>query len=142
MEVTDSLTAAHHLAASAIAKIDEQITRLNAAKADITSEQTSGITEIKAVLDPDLGKSWTGDRADKFEKARNKAHKTISNILNDDYDHYISEIEQKIAWLEIERAAVAAVSAEITVAEKLIEKGEKPVKEVAHFIHNITKKVF
>ncbi|OIK09009.1 DUF5082 family protein [Bacillus sp. MUM 13] len=142
MELTDSLKAAHDAASSAIANFDEQIARLKAAKTDINREKDTGLTEIKAILEPDLGKSWTGERSESFEKARKKAHTAISNILNDDYDQYISEIESKITWLEIERNALAAANAAAAAAEKLVEKGEKTLEEVGHFINDFRKKVF
>ncbi|WP_419881020.1 YwqH-like family protein [Peribacillus sp. B-H-3] len=142
MEVTDSLKAAHDAASSAIANFDEQIARLKAAKADINKEKDTGLTEIKAILEPDLGKSWTGKRSESFEKARKKAHTTISNILNDDYDQYISEIESKITWLELERNALAIASAAVATAEKASEKGEKIYEEVGHYLNDLRKKVF
>ena len=124
---------------SGIANLEEQISRLKQAKTQIKNEQEASLVEIKEIKKPELGKSWTGNRATDFNESRSGAYKVMLTIVQDEYDDYQAKIEQKITFLEIQKAAMAAAEKAAREASELLSKGEEFLDQVESKVSDLKK---
>jgi len=112
------------------AEIQEKIERLKQAKGKIETEQNECTGEIKQILKPELGTSWVGNRAEKFQNSRKAAYTEMETIISDKYSEYIRSIESKIRFLEAELAAVQYASGVAQEVGRLISRGETFIDQV------------
>ncbi|MFF2853634.1 DUF5082 domain-containing protein [Peribacillus sp. NPDC058002] len=126
----NSLSEIHSALSSKMSDVNEDINRLEQAKRQIKEEQNACLGEIAKIKNPDLGKSWTGNRAEDFQDARIDAYKAMSTIIHDDYDHYQEKIAGKIMMLNIEKKALSAASTIAHEADVLLDKGEAVIGQL------------
>ena len=124
---------------SGIANLEEQISRLKQAKTQINNEQEASLVEIKEIKKPELGKSWTGNRATDFKESRSGAYKVMLTIIQDEYDDYQEKIREKIIFLEIQKAALEAAAAAAREASELLSKGEEFLDQVESKVSDLKK---
>ncbi|TVX80238.1 DUF5082 domain-containing protein [Peribacillus simplex] len=110
--------------------VNEKINRLEQAKRKIKEEQNACLGEIAKIKNPDLAKSWTGNRAEDFQDARSDAYKAMSTIIHDDYDDYQEKIDGKIMMLNIEKKALSAAGTIAHEADVLLGKGEAVIDQL------------
>jgi hypothetical protein len=122
--------------------LDEKIDRLTQAKSDISREQDLLLQEIKKIKQPDLGREWTGNRADNFEHEREDAYSVMQKIGQTDYSSYQRLIEGKINMLEMERTVLNVTRALAYEAGQLVDKGEDAVDELADRISDLKRRLF
>ncbi|MGE7780489.1 YwqH-like family protein [Peribacillus sp. NPDC097264] len=127
---------------SGIANLEEQISRLKQAKTQINNEQEASLIEIKEIKKPELGKSWTGNRATDFNESRSGAYKVMLTIVQDEYDDYQAKIEEKINSLERQKAILEAAVAAAREASNLLSKGEEFLDQVESKVSDLKKWVF
>ncbi|MFJ7859405.1 DUF5082 family protein [Peribacillus sp. NPDC097206] len=127
---------------SGIANLEEQISRLKLAKTQINNEQEASLIEIKEIKKPELGKSWTGNRATDFNESRSGAYKVMLTIVQDEYDDYQAKIEEKINSLERQKAILEAAVAAAREASNLLSKGEEFLEQVESKVSDLKKWVF
>ncbi|MGE7602603.1 YwqH-like family protein [Peribacillus sp. NPDC097675] len=127
---------------SGIANLEEQISRLKQAKTQINNEQEASLIEIKEIKKPELGKSWTGNRATDFNESRSGAYKVMLTIVQNEYDDYQEKIEQKIILLEIQKATLEAAAVAAREASELLAKGEAFLDQVESKVSDLKKLVF
>ncbi|MFJ7829524.1 DUF5082 family protein [Peribacillus sp. NPDC097224] len=127
---------------SGIANLEEQISRLKQAKTQIKNEQEASLVEIKEIKKPELGKSWTGNRATDFKESRSGAYKVMLTIVRDEYDDYQAKIEEKINSLERQKAILEAAVAAAREASNLLSKGEEFLDQVESKVSDLKKWVF
>ncbi|MGE7118922.1 YwqH-like family protein [Peribacillus sp. NPDC046944] len=127
---------------SGIANLEEQISRLKQAKTQISNEQEASLIEIKEIKKPELGKSWTGNRATDFNESRSGAYKVMLTIVQDEYDDYQAKIEEKINSLERQKAILEAAVAAAREASNLLSKGEEFLDQVESKVSDLKKWVF
>ncbi|MDM5304473.1 YwqH-like family protein [Peribacillus frigoritolerans] len=126
----NSLSEIHSALSSKTSDVNEKINRLEQAKRQIKEEQNACLGEIAKIKNPDLGKSWTGNRAEDFQDARSDAYKAMSTIIHDDYDDYQEKIEGKIMMLNIEKKALSAAGTIAHEADVLLGKGEAVIDQL------------
>ncbi|CAH0286575.1 hypothetical protein SRABI96_04132 [Peribacillus sp. Bi96] len=126
----NSLSEIHSALSSKTSDVNEKINRLEQAKRQIKEEQNACLGEIAKIKNPDLEKSWTGNRAEDFQDARSDAYKAMSTIIHDDYDDYQEKIEGKITILNIEKIALSAAGAIAHEADVLLGKGEAVIHQL------------
>lgn len=132
MGVAHELEAISQSISAKVAEINEKIQRLETAKKDILEEKTISMNELKLVTNPELGESWTGERATKFDKDRSSAKKELNRILTDDYEEYITSIDNQISLLEFERSALNKLSFLANETSVLAEKGSAMMDKIQH----------
>ncbi|AKI93784.1 DUF5082 family protein [Bacillus subtilis] len=120
-----------------ISDVEDKIEKLKKAKKDIDTLQEEAITEIKEIVKPELGKHWTGTKADDFDKGREEAKSEASKIVNDKYNEYMSSISGEIFSLELKKANYAAELVIANGAANLLEKGEDFVEEAGRQISKL-----
>lgn len=120
----NSLSEIHSALSSKMSDVNEKINRLEQAKRQIKEEQNACLGEIAKIKNPDLAKSWTGNRAEDFQDSRSDAYKAMSTIIPDDYDDYQEKIDGKIMMLNIEKKALSAAGTIAHEADVLLGKGE------------------
>ncbi|MFS0653914.1 DUF5082 family protein [Bacillus sp. 179-C3.3 HS] len=116
------------------AEFDEMISRLKTAKSNIQTEQDLAQSDIKEIKKPALDTSWKGERGTDFHLLRNEAYSAMQDILNHEYEQYISEIDQKILHFELKKMELAVASNFAGRAQDMMEKGEDFAKDVKHLI--------
>jgi len=92
-----------------IQELQEQISRLQTANAEIGGEQQSLLQEIKMIKEPELAPSWKGVRSDEYDDKRELAYNNMQWIGNAQYDTYQSSISEKISSLKAEIASLYAL---------------------------------
>ncbi|MCY7783111.1 MULTISPECIES: YwqH-like family protein [unclassified Bacillus (in: firmicutes)] len=120
-----------------ISDVEDKIEKLKKAKKDIDTLQEEAITEIKEIVKPELGKHWTGTKADDFDKGREEAKSEASKIVNDKYNEYMASISGKILDLEIQKATYAGELVLANTAGDLLAKGEDFVEEAGKHISKL-----
>ncbi|MED4514984.1 DUF5082 family protein [Bacillus subtilis] len=120
-----------------ISDVEDKIEKLKKAKKDIDTLQEEAITEIKEIVKPELGKHWTGTKADDFDKGREEAKSEASKIVNDKYNEYIASIQSKIFWLETEKFELNLTKSAANAAGDLLAKGEDFVEEAGRQISKL-----
>ncbi|MBU8570842.1 YwqH-like family protein [Bacillus subtilis] len=120
-----------------ISDVEDKIEKLKKAKKDIDTLQEEAITEIKEIVKPELGKHWTGTKADDFDKGREEAKSEASKIVNDKYNEYMASISGEIFSLELKKANYAAELVIANGAANLLEKGEDFVEEAGRQISKL-----
>ncbi|MFS0602652.1 DUF5082 family protein [Peribacillus frigoritolerans] len=126
----NSLSEIHSTLSSKTSDVNEKINRLEQAKRQIKEEQNACLGEIAKIKNPDLAKSWTGNRAEDFQDARSDAYKAMSTIIHDDYDDYQEKIDGKIMMLNIEKKALSAAGTIAHEADVLLGKGEAVIDQL------------
>ncbi|MDM5214545.1 DUF5082 family protein [Peribacillus sp. NJ4] len=126
----NSLSEIHSALSSKMSDVNEKINRLEQAKRQIKDEQNACLGEIAKIKNPDLAKSWTGNRAEGFQDARSDAYKAMSTIIHDDYDDYQEKIDGKIMMLNIEKKALSAAGTIAHEADVLLGKGEAVIDQL------------
>ncbi|WP_260288262.1 DUF5082 domain-containing protein [Peribacillus aracenensis] len=126
----NSLSEIHSALSSKMSDVNEKINRLEQAKRQIKDEQNACLGEIAKIKNPDLGKSWTGNRAEDFQDARSDAYKAMTTIIHDDYDDYQEKIDGKIMMLNIEKKALSAAGTIAHEADALLGKGEAVIDKL------------
>ncbi|WP_232783006.1 DUF5082 family protein [Bacillus sp. BA3] len=126
----NSLSEIHSALSSKMSDVNEKINRLEHAKSQIKVEQNACLGEIAKIKNPDLAKSWTGNRAEDFQDARIDAYKAMSTIIHDDYDDYKEKIDGKIMILNIEKKALSAAGTIAHEADVLLGKGEAVIDQL------------
>ncbi|CAH0280679.1 DUF5082 family protein [Peribacillus sp. NPDC101481] len=126
----NSLSEIHSALSSKMSDVNEKINRLEHAKSQIKVEQNACLGEIAKIKNPDLAKSWTGNRAEDFQDARIDAYKAMSTIIHDDYDDYQEKIDGKIMILNIEKKALSAAGTIAHEADVLLGKGEAVIDQL------------
>ncbi|MFD6207905.1 DUF5082 family protein [Peribacillus sp. NPDC060253] len=126
----NSLSEIHSALSSKMSDVNEKINRLEQAKRQIKEEQNACLGEIAKIKNPDLEKSWTGNRAEDFQDARSDAYKAMSTIIHDDYDDYQEKIEGKITILNIDKIALSAAGTIAHEADVLLGKGEAVIDQL------------
>lgn len=126
---------------SGIANLEEQISRLKLAKTQINNEQEASLVEIKEIKKPELGKSWTGNRATDFKESRSGAYKVMLTIVQDEYDDYQTKIEEKISALELQKAMLEVHEKAAREASNLLSKGEEFLDQVESKVSEFKKLV-
>ncbi|MGV4322615.1 YwqH-like family protein [Bacillus mojavensis] len=120
-----------------ISDVEDKIEKLKKAKKDIDTLQEEAITEIKEIVKPELGKHWTGTKADDFDKGREEAKSEASKIVNDKYNEYMASIQSKIFWLETEKFELNLTKSAANTAGDLLAKGEDFVEEAGRQISKL-----
>lgn len=120
-----------------ISDVEDKIEKLKKAKKDIDTLQEEAITEIKEIVKPELGKHWTGTKADDFDKGREEAKLEASKIVNDKYNEYMASIQSKIFWLETEKFELNLTKSAANAAGDLLAKGEDFVEEAGRQISKL-----
>ncbi|MEC0392508.1 YwqH-like family protein [Bacillus subtilis] len=120
-----------------ISDVEDKIEKLKKAKKDIDTLQEEAITEIKEIVKPELGKHWTGTKADDFDKGREEAKSEASKIVNDKYNEYMASIQSKIFWLETEKFELNLTKSAANAAGDLLVKGEDFVEEAGRQISKL-----
>ncbi|WGD85820.1 YwqH-like family protein [Bacillus subtilis] len=120
-----------------ISDVEDKIEQLKKAKKDIDTLQEEAITEIKEIVKPELGKHWTGTKADDFDKGREEAKSEASKIVNDKYNEYMASIQSKIFWLETEKFELNLTKSAANAAGDLLAKGEDFVEEAGRQISKL-----
>ncbi|KFI02699.1 DUF5082 family protein [Bacillus spizizenii] len=120
-----------------ISDVEDKIEKLKKAKKDIDTLQEEAITEIKDIVKPELGKHWTGTKADDFDKGRENAKSEASKIVNDKYNEYMASIQSKIFWLETEKFELNLTKSAANAAGDLLAKGEDFVEEAGRQISKL-----
>ena len=120
-----------------ISDVEDKIEKLKKAKKDIDTLQEEAITEIKEIVKPELGKHWTGTKADDFDKGREEAKSEASKIVNDKYNEYMASIQSKIFWLETEKFELNLTKSAANAAGDLLSKGEDFVEEAGRQISKL-----
>lgn len=120
-----------------ISDVEDKIEKLKKAKKDIDTLQEEAITEIKEIVKPELGKHWTGIKADDFDKGREEAKSEASKIVNDKYNEYMASIQSKIFWLETEKFELNLTKSAANAAGDLLAKGEDFVEEAGRQISKL-----
>ncbi|MCY7866479.1 DUF5082 family protein [Bacillus spizizenii] len=120
-----------------ISDVEDKIEKLKKAKKDIDTLQEEAITEIKDIVKPELGKHWTGTKADDFDKGRENAKSEASKIVNDKYNEYMASIQSKIFWLETEKFELNLTKGAANAAGDLLAKGEEFVEEAGRQISKL-----
>ncbi|TYS09994.1 DUF5082 domain-containing protein [Bacillus subtilis] len=120
-----------------ISDIEDKIEKLKKAKKDIDTLQEEAITEIKDIVKPELGKHWTGTKADDFDKGREEAKSEASKIVNDKYNGYMASISGEIISLELKKATYAGELFIANGAGDLLKKGEEFAEEVGNTIRQL-----
>jgi Domain of unknown function (DUF5082) len=141
MSLSDTLYSLQNMISSQSNDIDEKIDRLRKAKNDISHEQNLLLQEIKSIKQPDLGKEWTGKRAEDFDKEREEAYNVMQKIGETDYSDYQRIIENMINSLEIEQSILNITKSIAYEAGQLVEKGEDAVDELAGKISDIQRRL-
>lgn len=142
MSLSDTLYSLQGMISSQSNDNDEKISRLRQAINDISNEQNLLLQEIKQIKQPDLGKEWTGNRANDFDKEREEAYSVMQKIGDTDYANYIRSIESKINSLEIEQSFLNITKAIAYEAGQLVEKGEDAIDELSDKISDIQRRLF
>jgi hypothetical protein len=142
MGFSDSLNDISRAISSQSAAIDEKINRLQRAKSEISQEQNMSLNEIRRILEPELDEMWKGSRANEFDDLREDAHRTMSEIVHDDYDDYKQKIDFKIGLLKAERGALDIASGLAHEAGQLLDKGEEAFDELSSKLDDLRKRVF
>ncbi len=57
--------------------------------------------EVKIRI-PEPDGQWMGNRSSLFDEDRKEAYDKVKRIFEEEYTEYLSEIKQKIGWLEID----------------------------------------
>jgi uncharacterized protein YukE len=122
--------------------IDEKIERLRQAKNDISREQDLLLQEIKKIKQPELGREWTGKRANDFDNEREDAYSVMQQIGQIDYSGYQRLIESKINSLEIEQSILSVTRALAYEAGQLVDKGEDAIDELSDKISDLKRRLF
>jgi uncharacterized protein YukE len=122
--------------------IDEKIERLRQAKNDISREQDLLLQEIKKIKQPELGREWTGKRANDFDNEREDAYSVMQKIGQIDYSGYQRLIESKINSLEIEQSILSVTRALAYEAGQLVDKGEDAIDELSDKISDLKRRLF
>ncbi|MCE4049771.1 MULTISPECIES: DUF5082 family protein [Bacillaceae] len=122
-----------------IDNIERKIKRLRSAKNKVANEQDAMLEEIRQLKKPDLDKNWVGKRADEFDGKREDVYQTMSDIGNREYEYYQSSIENKINFLEIEKASLHGIGVLVSEANKLLDRGEEMVEDVKGKISEIRR---
>ncbi|WP_409509261.1 DUF5082 family protein [Bacillus spizizenii] len=120
-----------------ISDVEDKIEKLKKAKKDIDTLQEEAITEIKDIVKPELGKHWTGTKADDFDKGRENAKSEAAKIVNDKYNEYMASIQSKIFWLETEKFELNLTKSAANAAGDLLAKGEEFVEEAGRQISKL-----
>ncbi|MDY7432417.1 DUF5082 family protein [Bacillus sp. V26] len=120
-----------------ISDVEDKIEKLKKAKKDIDTLQEEAITEIKEIVKPELGKHWTGTKADDFDKGREEAKSEAFKIVNDKYSDYMASISGEILDLEIQKATYAGELVIANGAANLLKKGEEFAEEVGNTISQL-----
>ncbi|MEC1681117.1 DUF5082 family protein [Bacillus mojavensis] len=120
-----------------ISDVEDKIEKLKKAKKDIDTLQEEAITEINEIVKPELGKHWTGTKADDFDKGREEAKSEASKIVNDKYNEYMASIQSKIFWLETEKFELNLTKSAANAAGDLLAKGEDFVEEAGRQISKL-----
>ncbi|WP_299832318.1 DUF5082 family protein [uncultured Metabacillus sp.] len=141
MSLSDMLYSIQRSISSQSNDLEEKIQRLTQAKNDINREQDLLLQEIKKIKQPDLGKEWTGVRADNFDREREDAYTIMQRIGQIDYSSYQRLIESKINSLEIEQSVLNVTKALAYEAGQLIDKGEDAVDELASRISDLKRRL-
>ncbi|WP_243292661.1 DUF5082 family protein [Bacillus sp. FJAT-47783] len=141
MSYSDILYSLSQTISSQSADVDEKISRLKKAKKDLVNEQHAVENEWEKILDPDLGQSWTGNRADHFDKARRGAKKEIEQTFQEEVEQYTSQIQQKINLLEMQRESLRVASYLSHEAGGLLHKGEEAYAAIEHKFTEIRKRL-
>ncbi|CAH0345748.1 DUF5082 family protein [Bacillus sp. CECT 9360] len=142
MGYSEVLHSIHAAISSQSADLGAKIERLRRAKNEIDNEQNVSLGEIKKTLQPELGDSWNGTLARKYDDARDEAFSVMQEIINDDYERYKERIETKINMLEVERTAMSLASAIAHEANGLLSKGEEAVDRLENTISDLKRRVF
>ncbi len=88
-------------------------------------------------MKPELGKHWTGTKADDFDKGREEAKSEASKIVNDKYNGYMASIQFKIFTLEAEKFELNLTKSALNAAGDLLAKGEEFVEEAGKQISKL-----
>jgi len=124
MSLANTLDALQDLISSKENDIEEKIQRLKQASRELSVEQNQLLQEITQIIDPNLGREWTGKRATRFESYRMEAYLAIKDIGIEAYDRYKQEIENKITSLEQIQLYLQTTKAIACEAEHLVKSSE------------------
>lgn len=142
MVYADILSQMHSAISSKKASINEKIDRLVKAKHEIMEEQSVCLNEIRKIKTPELGKSWTGERSDKFQEARQDAYQVMFGVIHDDYDDYQWKIEAMITKLNAENTLLSIAGNIAHEADHLLNKGEEAFEQVESKIADLKRRLF
>jgi uncharacterized protein YukE len=142
MSLSSTLYSLQRTISSQANDINEKIERLNQAKNDISREQDLLLQEIKKIKQPDLGREWTGKRADDYDNEREDAYAVMEKIGEMDYSSYQRLIESKIHSLEIEQNFLSITRAIAYEAGQLVDKGEDAIEELSDKISDLKRRLF
>ncbi|ALC80308.1 MULTISPECIES: YwqH-like family protein [Bacillus] len=120
----DSLVHIRSAISGEVADVEEKIDRLNQAKKEIEHQQNDYLGECRKILKPELAKSWTGSRANKFNDSRDEAHQTIENILNHEYESYKDRIDWEIAQLNMQKETLSFAGILAREAVEIADAGQ------------------
>jgi uncharacterized protein YukE len=142
MSLSSTLYSLQRTISSQANDINEKIERLNQAKNDIGREQDLLLQEIRKIKQPDLGREWTGKRADDYDNEREDAYAVMQKIGEIDYSSYQRLIESKINSLEIEQSFLNITRAIAYEAGQLVDKGEDAIDELSDKISDLKRRLF
>ncbi|KIN54628.1 DUF5082 domain-containing protein [Bacillus subtilis] len=120
-----------------ISDVEDKIEKLKKAKKDIDTLQEEAITEIKEIVKPELGKHWTGTKADDFDKGREEAKSEASKIVNDKYNEYMASIQMEIIQLESMKFLYDKELKLANFAGHTLSKGEEFLEDAVNQIKSI-----
>ncbi|MCY8930069.1 DUF5082 family protein [Bacillus subtilis] len=120
-----------------ISDVEDKIEKLKKAKKDIDTLQEEAITEIKEIVKPELGKHWTGTKADDFDKGREEAKLEASKIVNDKYNEYMASIQMEIIQLESMKFLYDKELKLANFAGHTLAKGEEFLEDAVNQIKSI-----
>lgn len=140
MDASDILRSISSNISGASAGLEEQIQRLERAKNKIEQEQNAGLGEIKKLKQPELGKLWSGSRANHFQEDREEAYNTMSSILNNDYEGYMSAIGSRITFLKIEKATADFYAQAANKLSSVVAAGEHLADDIGNELNELKKR--
>jgi hypothetical protein len=142
MVYADILSNIHSAISSKKADLHVKIERLENAKNDIIKEQSMCLNEIRKIKDPELGGSWTGNRAEQFQESQLDAYNVMFSIIHDDYDDYQWKIEAMITKLNAENTLLSIAGNIAHEADSLLSKGEEAFEQLESKISDLKRRLF
>ncbi|WP_079708994.1 YwqH-like family protein [Paraliobacillus ryukyuensis] len=141
MSDADFLADAFHIISSRSSEIEEKIDRLQQAKYAIEDEQGQAYIEIKQIKKPSLVDEWEGAKANTFDEDRQEAYEIMQNTIND-YHSYVTQINWKIAQLQMQQSALDTASTIAYQADRLLDQGEEAVEAFGQKVNELKGALF
>jgi hypothetical protein len=138
----DSLSQIRQVISGQGADVEEKMDRLKKAKSEIEHQQNAYLGECRKINQPELGKSWTGSRAEPFHDSRDEAQQSIEAILHNEYEDYKSRIDGEIMQLSMQKEALSIAGVLAREAEELADAGEEAWEAAGNKFQDLNRWLF